>query len=859
MKRILYYCLVLLCCISTVRGATTVINAFNSGELSPLLEGRIDVKKYYSGCRTLENMVVLPHGGVTKRPGTYYIANAKSNSVQGRLIPFEYSTEQAYVIEMGNLCMRFYRDSGQILDDADDPYEITTVFSENEFFVVQYVQSADTMYLVSGTDPPQQLTRTAHDAWTIADMDIVDGPFLDENTTTTQDVNATAVTGSVTLNSNFQMFDKDHVGSLWQISHVVDSNAISGILDANESSASDLAVFGDYTFTTHGTWTGYVALERSEDDGSTWEEVPAGSRYGKDDTNILDEGSEDVADVIYQVTMSQYASGDCTYHLVVDMHVHAGIVEITAYSDPNTVTATVITTLASTDSTYRWAEGYWSDYRGWPTCIAFYEERLVFAGSSAYPQTLWFSQTDDWENFDIGADDTDAMIFAIAADQVNAIRWLASQTALLMGTTGGEWKISATSATEPLTPTNVTVRRQSTHGCANLQPVVTNDVILYLQRQRKKVRQLQYAWERDVWISPDLTLVSEHITGDGIVQLALQKNPYTILWCVRDDGALVGLTLEETQEVVGWHRHEFRGDVESATVIPGSAGSELWLFVNRSIDNATVRYIEQLQPFAWGISQEDSFFVDSGLTYDGGAAIIISKITKANPAVVTAAAHGLSDGAQVRVTAVVGMTELNNNVYTIGTVVGTDRFQLRDKTDAVNINSTGFTTYMSGGIFTPVENTFTTLSHLKSETVTALGDGGYAGSYIISSNGTVTLSDYYNTVHVGKAYTAKIQPMKLAVAASPGVLFAATQRITDITLRLHKSLTCDVGTSWSVYDSHVFRDADDPLEAPPPLYSGDKYMDFSGDYEKAGNIFIQSRLPVPFTLLALRAEFEVSQ
>jgi len=173
--------LLLLALAGSAFGTTSVINAFNSGELSPLLEGRTDIKKYYTGARTMENLIVLPHGGVTKRPGTYYVAAAKDVNVVCRLIPFEFSVEQAYIIEMGNLYMRFYKDGAQILSSAGGvPYEISTPYLTADLFEIQFVQSADTMYFVHPDYEPRKLTRTGHTSWTMEIINFDRGPFLDQ-------------------------------------------------------------------------------------------------------------------------------------------------------------------------------------------------------------------------------------------------------------------------------------------------------------------------------------------------------------------------------------------------------------------------------------------------------------------------------------------------------------------------------------------------------------------------------------------------------------------------------------------------------------------------------------------------------
>jgi len=106
MKRIAVI-LLLLTLGSIAVGTGIVLNAFNGGELSPRMEGRNDLRPYYSGLRELTNMVVVPQGPITKRPGTYYIEDANVTT-DVRLIPFEYSTTESYVVEVGKEYMRFY-------------------------------------------------------------------------------------------------------------------------------------------------------------------------------------------------------------------------------------------------------------------------------------------------------------------------------------------------------------------------------------------------------------------------------------------------------------------------------------------------------------------------------------------------------------------------------------------------------------------------------------------------------------------------------------------------------------------------------------------------------------------------------
>jgi hypothetical protein len=771
-----------------------------------------------------------------------------------------------------------YGIGGQILDANEDIYSIESPYDGNDLFELQYVQSADQMFIVHNDYTPRVLSRTSDTTWTLAEIEFENGPFLDENTdeSITLTADGTAESSDVNLVATDDIFDSNHVGALWQISHILDSNSIKGQFGLS----GEATVYYDYDnpeagwveteysgtlkvfegqridFSTHANWAGTMILQNSYDDGSTWKDiVPFTYEY---DGNVLYNHQELEGDALYRVYMKTYEGGFPRFNLVTRGFTYHGIIEISSVTDANNAVGTVVKELGSTDATYRWAEGAWSPYRGYPGCVAFYQERMVFAATNTHPQTIWFSVTDDWDDFEETDAATTSFSIDITSDQVNVIRWLSPQKDLIVGTSGAEWKIGPSKSALAFSPTNSEAVRQSTYGSALMQPVAIDNKIIYLQRNRRKVRQIGYSLNQDAWISPDITILSEHITESGIKDWAFQKEPYPILWCVRNDGKLAALTMEDNQEVIGWHYHTTDGDFESVAAIPDVNEYHVWFVVSRDVNGVAKQYIEQLQPFDWGDEQKDYFFVDSGLTFDGGGSVTISGVTKADPAVVTAASHGLSDGDQIKITDVEGMVELNDKVWSVGTVVNENSFQLRDKTDSTNIDSTGFTTYTSGGSAEQVENTFSTLSHLDGETVIVCGDGGYYGTEDVEAD-TVTLSDYFNKVHAGLSYTAKLRPMKLEISSQPGALFGTNMRITEVILRLNKTLGCDVGTSWSDYDSIVFRDADDELEAPPPLFTGDKIIDFDQGYVKAGEIYIQNRIPLPITVLAMKAEFEAQE
>ena len=195
----------------------------------------------------------------------------------------------------------------------------------------------------------------------------------------------------------------------------------------------------------------------------------------------------------------------------------------------------------------------------YPSCVTFFEQRLVFANTNNNPQSLWFSKSGDYENFTTGTDADDAMIFTIASNQVNAIRYLSAARSLLVGTVGGEFLVTGSDTIDGLSPTNINIRRQSTYGSANKDAISIGNTTLFLQRAKRKVRELVYNYDSDNYIAPDLTILSEHITESLVKDYAYQQEPNSVVWAAREDGVLVGMTYQRTENVVAWHRHIIGG------------------------------------------------------------------------------------------------------------------------------------------------------------------------------------------------------------------------------------------------------------------------------------------------------------
>jgi hypothetical protein len=706
---------------------------FTSGELSPKMEGRFDLAQYANGCRTIENMIVLPQGPAETRPGTYFVAEVKDSTKKVRMVPFEFSTVQTYVLEFGHEYIRIYKDQGQVVYEtltidvapapADWEADDTITGATSGFTSVVVSKTSSTEYIIKG--------RTG---------DYTDGEILSDGTNS-RDCGAgyPIVANSDTPAEIVSPYQEDELFDL----QYVQSADIMYIVHPNHAPRK-------LTRTAHDVWT---------------------------------------------ITTPTF-------------------------------------TVSGTEA-FDAADHY-------PSCLAFHEERLLFSGLIALPDTLFGSVVGAWENFTQGTDADDAFEYTVASSKVNLFRWLSSHNVLLLGSRGSEWKGADLSPN-----TAPSLNRQSTYGSMNLNAVVLNDRVLYVQRRGRNVRELYFNYDTDTYVSPDLTLLADHITEGGIVSWDYQQEPYSILWAVRGDGVLLAMTYASEQQVLAWSRIITDGEIESVAVISGTGEDEIWISVKRTIEEVDYRYIEYFKPRDWGTDQSDCFFVDSGLTFDGGAAKTITGATVAEPVVITSAAHGFANDYLVKITSVSGMTELNDNVYIVKNVAE-NTFELYQLNGTDPIDGTAFTEYTEGGSVQRVTETLTGLDHLEGETVAILTDGANHTTKVVAS-GSITLDVYANKVHAGLPYTSQLMPMKIG---EPGKI----KKVVSVVVRFYKSLSCKVGPDVLNLESVFFRGVAPVMGSPPEPYTGDKEVMFRGEYQTEGDILIVNDQPLPMTILALVPE-----
>ncbi len=343
----------------------------------------------------------------------------------------------------------------------------------------------------------------------------------------------------------------------------------------------------------------------------------------------------------------------------------------------------------------------------YPGAVSYFEQRRVFAGTLNAPQNLWMTRTGTESNlsYSLPTKDDDAISFRVAAREANTIRHLLPLDLLMALTAAAEWRVTSVNS-DAITPSSVAVRPQSYVGAGQAQPVVVNSSILYGAARGGHVRELAYHWQAGGYITGDLSLRAPHLfDGLDIKDIAFQKSPAPVAWFVSSSGKLLGLTYVPEQQVGAWHQHDTAGTFESVACVAEGAEDAVYAVVRRTINGQSVRYIERMAPRLFG-EQENAFFVDSGLTYDGPPADTISGLAHLEGCTVSILADGAVHPQRV-VTGGAVQLEVEASVVHIGLPIEADAqtlplaFEIQGfgQGRQKNVNKAWLRVYRSSGIF----------------------------------------------------------------------------------------------------------------------------------------------------------------
>lgn len=598
--------------------AKPILTSFNGGELSPLLDGRVDQDKYFTGCKTLTNFIPTVQGPARRRGGTRFVGSVKVAAKRAWLADFVFSAGQAYVLEFGDNYLRFWTNRGQLLGgDGVNPYEVATPYSEADLttaegtFALRTLQSSDVMWIVhsEGKYQPYRLSRRGAIDWTLAPEEFTDGPFRDVNTDSALTMRAGGTIGTVTVTANSALFKPGHVGSL---------------LVLNSFSPTAVAPYQTYKSVSIG--------DRVRNAGNVYEAQNAFWYFPGDQT---------------QRYVPTHTEGDAYDGAVTWRYLHSGygwgkIISVSGdgLSCQLQVTSRLPEEVVSV-STRRWAFSEFSSVYGWPTGIAFFKERLTYTRG----KQVFHSIVGAFTNFarkDAGSVTSEtAMSLSLAADKLDSIRWLAQSRTLVIGSARAELALGEQTTQQVYSATNVQNVPQTEYGSRLLRPLRVGESVLFVERAGHRIRDMKFDFTIDRYKAEDITVLSEHIfdgsevLGDteqeqrDIVDWAYQQQRDSIVWCVLSDGTLASLVFNRERGVIAWTPHYLGGNaiVEAVQSIPSPDGrtDDAWFIVRRTVNGQTQRSVEYLTDYRLvKKGAAEAVHVDCSTTYRGVATKVVT-------------------------------------------------------------------------------------------------------------------------------------------------------------------------------------------------------------------------------------------
>lgn len=589
----------------------TNLRSFAGGEITPEMFGRIDLTKYQTGLSLCRNFMVLPHGPIARRPGTDYVNEAKDSGNAVRCVPFAYSANQTMVLEFGHLYLRFHT-NGQTLLEANQAigsiaastvnlvahgYSVGNwVYITNRYYIVgTAAANSFTVTNLDGTPGTPSGTQVArvYTVTTTYTSDMLSSLKFAQNAdvlTITTGLKLTAELRRVAA-LNWTLTDLSFIPTLAVPTGltITPTVAVATNLTAARYGVTAIAADGvtESALSTTATGTNNLTLAGNFNTIS-WSASAGALRYN-----------------VYKLRGGIYGYiGQTTALSIIDDNILAD----TTTTPP---TSTIVLN-ATTD---------------FPATVAYYEQRRWFANTPAEPQTVFATRSATESNLtsSLPTREDDAMKFRLASTKQNAILHLVPLNDLIALTVGGMFRIFA-DGMPAITPTSISIKPQSSIGANSVQPVLADRAAIYVQANGARVREIASGGQQNNfgYQSTDLTLMAPHLfNGYEITDMAFADEPDKIVWAVRSDGTLLGMTYLPDQQVYGWHQHTTDGVIESVCTVSENNVAATYLVVRRTINGRTVRLIERLHARLF-TEAVDAYFVDCGLTYSGSPATIIS-------------------------------------------------------------------------------------------------------------------------------------------------------------------------------------------------------------------------------------------
>lgn len=824
---------------------------FTKGELSPRLHSRVDTELFKMGAEYCSNFVPFVQGGIYKRSGFKYVSPSIQDldTQTSRLVEFVFSSEQSYVLEFGDMVIRLYAQGARVESPPGTPYEISVPYSNDEIWAMDFVQSADTLYMAHPNYPMQALKRITETNWTVEEVIFKNGPYFGVYDGVDGE-NVMELTGGDRPSGSFlastNSGTSDGVAAMWD-----DDTSTFWESGQNDTPSPSSPVWNQINFTGSnkfacngfriGMTTGNTSSPTDEQtfprdfqlqgwDGSDWVTVwsVSGRAYLPGETETF-EFVETPEYEMFRIAITQNnGSNWCTVGFLqlsliglpatLTWDNTNGINDGAGWQDPEDIGRLV--RYADQDGLYRqfrvenidsptqlsglqdgfwtaqgqnykttiWQIGAFSPYSGYPHTVAIFQERLVLGGSRAAPRTVWLSKSAGYLDFGVSQpiQDDDSITIGLSGSRQDRIQWIVEILDMLFcGTSDDVMSIGGTN-NNVISPTNLIIKSMTAHGSAELvDPRRVGRSLLFVGEHGSVIHDLGYAEGAGAFDSPIITNANEHLFRSGIVQMAWAEGPDFILYVAMADGSLTAIAYDRGESVIGAVPLVVGGtdvEVKSIACIPEGNRHRLYASIERTINGQRRRYIEQLQPPFEDQDQEESWFLDGSLKYDGVAT-----------------------------------------------------------------------------------NTFSGLDHLEGEEVTVVGWND-EGSFQYNPDetqtvvsGSITTTYNYTQCVIGLSYLANLVMMRIFTSARDGSSFGRRAKIDRMLVDFYRSRAVQTGSVVEDLptDDLIERNDGDPMDNYPPLFTGVKDIPITDSFESFGQARIYSEDPHPCLIRSVTPITEV--
>jgi|DEB0MinimDraft_6_1074348.scaffolds.fasta_scaffold00861_14 hypothetical protein len=797
-------------------------NNFSSGELSPRLHGRADVKQHDNGVAEMNNFFLRKNGGCYRRSGSLLIVEQLSNLYKSRIEDFKVNTENTYAIEWNRFIARPTFNQSPLYEAELSIYgtpvlnPLTVSIASHTYTAGDYIDIFDSLGAIELNGRTYKAASVGTNLIKLSD---VDGNLID----------ASAFGAYTSGGATFKHIVFSHIYDETRLEKLTFAQRADNLYIVDGANPPQLL-----TRQSDAQWT----IERFYTKDGPYQAI--------NDTAITLTASGTTGSVTVTASASLFQSTDVDRLISPTVGGTRGWGTITAFTSSTEVTVSISSDFGGTTATSEWRLGAFSDTTGWPRAITFHENRLVFGYTDTDQQRWWTSKPDDYPRFDptepdLTVLDNNGINFELSSKDFDAITWLESGVGLFIGTVGGPHLATASGGS--LTPTNVRVKKQNGVGSNLIPPVLVNSTVLYTARTGRQIMDLSYNFDIQSFESSELSNIAEHLFKNGtkVVDTAWQQFPDGNVWYVLDNGTLIGMLYDRVQNVVGFHKHQSGGTYVAESLSSGYVNVGDRYRITNNIGGAD--------------------FTEVGAADNEIGTEFIA--TNINPTWGSGTLDRIINGVIESVTAVASSDLREDLVYiTVKRTINgaTRRFveyfnvehnpsHNQDYDEAVFVDSS--ITY-SGVAAT----TFGNLWHLEGEEVQAFADNGVQQPLTVT-NGQITLDDSTTTLKVGFKYESRLKFLPFEIQTKSGSTFSAKRSINRLLVRIDNSVGIKHGNNPLDLRDIPFRKPQDETDVPENMVSEDVELLGVSNWDRRNEYYLASDYPLPLNILYALVEMEV--